>query len=167
MNGLHISFSKSQIDLTTYNNNILKNLPYQRKKKKISSASSCPDLHPSTHWCTLPHKSLDSLLELINTLEPPWACCLNPKVYFCELPFFPIWISNSWWVWVVFLDVNNLIWVLITFLSVRVQPLNESDCGSLVIGRKIGIFWLRHREGHYLTTLRKFRTMILLVWQKF
>ena len=122
-----------------------------RPNWKISSASFCSNLHPTTHWRTLSQNSLDSLLELVNMPEPPWAWLHDSKVCFSWFALFPnldfelligldfLWMLIAELLWVFCILVSW--WVLVGSLSVRVQPTNKSDCGSLVIGRSIGIFW--------------------------
>ena len=91
-----------------------------------------------------PHRLPNSLLRLINMPEPSWAWCCNPKVCFSWFALFPnldfellmglflgLWVypRASWIIYgfFFFFFVFCILvswWVLIRFLSVRVQPIS-------------------------------------------
>ena len=67
---------------------------------------ACPNLHHTTHRITLPHRSTELCVKLVNILELPWATI--QRFVFHDLPFLPVWISNYFdgffWVYGFWLD---------------------------------------------------------------
>ena len=142
-------FSKSQKHLTADNSSTLKSQITNADQTNMnnllcSSASSCLNLHPTTQRHTLPHKSPDSFMELVNVSELPWAWFHNFKVCFSWFALFPNLDFELLMVWIFF---GTLItWFVMGFLyfgilsgrqAVTTQQRqwngwsSRSECGSM------------------------------------
>ena len=66
-----------------------------------------PELHPVT----------DAAVHVVSGAgEICWSRCKcrvgTQGVFFFIIFYFPkLWISKYWWIWIIFLDINHLIWV--------------------------------------------------------
>ena len=139
MRPCHVIISmKAKKHLTTDNNNTLKsqitNIDQTKMKNLLcSSTSSCLNLHPTTQRRTLPHKSPNSFMELVNMSKLPWAWFHDSKVCFSWFALFPNLGFELLMVWIFFWDVNNLIcygfFCILVSWAVEKQWLHNKDSG--------------------------------------